>query len=122
MKGLPREARAVWAELVGRPSLEPDALRDALSAYRQQIQVEAERRELFDHALGLKVAGGCEALLGRWEELSEEGRTVAQAAVQYFLRQHDGEDDFESVTGFDDDAAVLNAALVQLGFDDLRLD
>ena len=122
MKGLPREARPIWAELTASPVSDVASLRAELADYRERIQGEAGRRELFDHARGLRVAESCAALLDRWGTLSGDDQRIAQAAVRYFLRQRDGEDDFESVTGFDDDAAVMNAALEHLGFDVLGID
>ncbi len=124
MKGLPREARGIWAELLEAPVAEVATLRDEVMGYRKKIEAEAVTRDLFDHELGLRLADSCGELLKRWDagSVPPEQRNVVQAAVRYFLRQRDGEDDFESVTGFDDDAAVINAVVAHLGFDDLSLD
>jgi uncharacterized membrane protein YkvA (DUF1232 family) len=41
-----------------------------------------------------------------------------QAAVEYYVFPEDGDGDFDSVSGLDDDAEVINAALFVLGQDD----
>jgi hypothetical protein len=42
-------------------------------------------------------------------------------ASRYFIRNHDVQDDTKSLLGFDDDTAVLNYVLVELGHGEMRI-
>ena len=45
-------------------------------------------------------------------------RRIVQAACEYYVFPEDGDGDFDSITGLDDDAEVVNAVLFVLGDED----
>lgn len=69
-----------------------------------------------------QVAAACLALLDATDDLSPEHRSWVQAACLYFAESDDGEADFDSIVGFDDDAEIVNHVCDRVGRTDLRIE
>jgi uncharacterized protein (UPF0147 family) len=54
-----------------------------------------------------------------WENIPEHARSWCRGMVRYFCVADDDEHDFFSPTGFEDDAAIMNACLRLAGREDL---
>lgn len=117
IQGIPREARGLWASLVGQRLSDETELRREIEAYAALIEKVAREKEFFDQRSARRLARISLRILDRWDELDEGDRQLAQAAIRYFLLSEDGDDDFESPTGFDDDDAVMGAVLRHLGLE-----
>ena len=83
------------------------------------IEKVALKKEFFDQTTARRLTRISLRVLDAWGELDEEARVLAQAAIRYFVVSEDGDDDFESPTGLDDDDAVMKAVLQHLGRADL---
>ena len=77
--------------------------------------------EFLDVALAEKIAKLLKDLLGNIEKYPKPKQRLIVGASRYFVRSHDAQADLSSLLGFDDDAAVLNYVLVELGHDELRI-
>jgi uncharacterized membrane protein YkvA (DUF1232 family) len=58
-------------------------------------------------------------LLQSFARLSEADQLIISAAIRYFIDSEDAQNDFAEPFGFDDDLAVLNAALLAVEREDL---
>ena len=122
METLPPEAREWWAELVQAAPLSHAELRAAVQAHVARARVEAAASGFVDLELAEGLGTALLSLLDRTVATDDpEAQRLAQAAVAYFALVDDGEDDFASLTGFDDDVAVFNAVAEALGHGDLRV-
>jgi uncharacterized membrane protein YkvA (DUF1232 family) len=117
IEGIPREARLLWKKLLEEPRVSDAALRREVEDYAKLIEKVAREKEFFDKTTATRLAALSLRLLGAWAELDGEQQRLAQAAIRYFVLSEDGDDDFESPTGFDDDHAVMTAVLRHLGKD-----
>ncbi|MEQ1568089.1 MAG: hypothetical protein ABMA64_20790 [Myxococcota bacterium] len=107
------DTRAVVRQLLEEPVGGPEVLWAAVDAARARI---AERSDpSADTALAEALADRCAAWLGRWGELDGGAQRLVQVAVRYFALDADGDDDWVSVFGFDDDREVLDAIARRLG-------
>ena len=61
------------------------------------------------------ICGAIDAVVGEWGSFTPEAQYWLRGAIQHFYHADDGEHDFHSVIGFDDDAQVLNACLQLAG-------
>ena len=117
---IPDQVRPLVDELLQAPLLPIGELRRQLSAHRRLILEATQSGEFVDLGLAEHVAEACVGLLdGLTEDTPEQQRRLVQLAVRYFVRADDAEGDLTSVSGFDDDAAVLNAVARQLGREEL---
>lgn len=118
------EARALVARLLAEEPLPLAELRRQVVAYRKTLAAAVAREERIDALLVEDMIDGCLALLD--EAAAEpdapdavEARRILHVACRYFVLEEDGEGDFDSLLGFDDDASVYNAAARALDRDDL---
>jgi hypothetical protein len=91
-------------------------------AHRKASHAAHDRDPLVDLDLSLAIAATCLALLDRWPSFTDAQRAHVQAACTWYAQTDDADDDFASLTGFDDDAQVLNHACAQLGLPELQVD
>lgn len=91
-----------------------EALRAALRAHLHRAEAAEQSNEFVDLPLARRLHGELSVALDDFEQLDEEQRRVLADAVAYFVRTDDDEDDLRSPIGFDDDAAVVEAALRKL--------
>lgn len=86
-----------------------------LEDYLKQIQKQAEKNKNIDLVLIDRMIKCFKALLKRFPFMNEDEKLVISAATRYFIDFADAQSDFDDVFGFDDDLAVLNAALLATG-------
>ncbi len=118
-KSIPREARGLWSKLLEEPMRSEAELLHEVEAYAKLIEKVGLEQEFFDQTTARQLTHVSLRLLETWDELDDEGRRLGQAAIRYFVLSEDGDDDFESPTGFDDDAAVMAAVLRHVGRESL---
>lgn len=61
------------------------------------------------------IADQLDAVVLDWQAFTPIGQYWMRGAMQYFVHSDDGEPDFASVIGFEDDSEVLNACLQFVG-------
>lgn len=118
--GIPAESFIDWAKLC-EEDLRPLAqLKSEVEAYAEHVKQTAETGQFVDLRTAEGIAASSMILLSRLGSApSTREHRLAQAAIRYFILEEDGEGDLNSVCGFDDDAEVMNAVLVELGHNDL---
>lgn len=117
LAGIPEAARPLWGELLAEPLRSLRELIREVRDYRRQLLERSQwLSEEVDLPLATKLADVLLRLLATLSEQSPEAtRRLAQAAVRYFVIEDDAMADQSSLAGFDDDAAVVNAVLRELG-------
>lgn len=86
-----------------------------------QVRMALEMNEFLDVAMAETIAKLLLDLLGSIESYPQPKQRLIVGASRYFVRSHDVQADLSSLLGFDDDAAVLNFVLVELGHGELRI-
>jgi uncharacterized membrane protein YkvA (DUF1232 family) len=119
LEGIPEAARALWIELVGEPLRPTRELERDVRDYGRRLGEQSRwRGDDVDLPLAAKLGQALVRLLGTLDDKSpERARRLVQAAVRYYVIEDDAFADQESLAGFDDDAAVINAVLRELGHD-----
>ncbi len=85
----------------------------------KKIIVESRNNSCIDVPLIERMVVVFKILLASFAKLSEGHQAVVSAAIRYFIDTEDAQSDFSEPFGFDDDLAVLNAALLAIGREDL---
>lgn len=121
LPGVPEEARELFAVLVSERPLTRASLEREVLGYIQLVRGERRAGRGVDARLADALAEASLALLEHLDDegCSDEHRRLIQAAVRYFVLEEDADGDFSSPSGFDDDAAVMNAVARHLGREDL---
>jgi len=96
-----------------------DYLDADLGAYLKKIVVESRSNSSIDIELIERMVRVFKKLLQSFAKLPEGHQVVVSAAIRYFIDTDDAQSDFAEPFGFDDDLAVLNAALIAIGREDL---
>ena len=118
LQAVPAEARATVTELLRQPRLSIDALRRQVREHTADYLEAARARDL-DTRLAQQIERRCISLLERVRQgVPAWQRRIVQAAAEYYVFPEDGDGDFDSVAGLDDDAEVVNAVLFVLGEED----
>ncbi|PKL48128.1 MAG: hypothetical protein CVV42_10740 [Candidatus Riflebacteria bacterium HGW-Riflebacteria-2] len=117
---LPESLRTVAARY-NQPldSATADYLRDELKSYRNQAAAESLKSSCIDIELVDRMVASLNKLLTDFNRFNDAEKMVISAAVRYFLDSEDAQLDFSDRFGFDDDLAVLNAALLAIGKEEL---
>jgi len=117
---LPESLRAVVARhYQPLDSATADYLRDELNDYRKKAAVESLKNVCIDIELVDRMIDTLKKLLTDFHRYSDVEKTVISAAARYFLDSEDVQQDFSDRFGFDDDLAVLNAALLAIDKEDM---
>jgi len=123
LRELPPESRPLFWKLFGRKLVGPGTLREELNTYVFLVKATAAAGSPLNHDLARNLARNLAALL---KELGDERQEFEQrlihAAVRYFIEDDDGQADFDSAEGYDDDIEILNAVAERLGREDLVID
>lgn len=114
--------RIAFARVFAAPASRPQELAARLAAHGQEIAEAAARNEFLDTRAAGVIAHALTAALDDWDRLAPAQMEVLQAAVGYFVLREDAEDDLDSVLGFEDDVAVVNACLRFLGRESLSIE
>lgn len=113
---LPESLRAIAARYnQSLDSATADYLCEELDAYRKIVAAESLKNPCIDLELVDRMIAALRVLLKDFHRFNDEEKTVISAASRYFLDSEDAQSDFSDRFGFDDDLAVLNAALLALG-------
>jgi len=96
-----------------------DYLVGELDSYMRRVRLESKKNAALNVALVERMVEVIKILLHDFSGFSDEDRMVISAATRYFLDSDDVHQDFNDLFGFDDDLAVLNAALLAIGREDL---
>jgi hypothetical protein len=80
---------------------------------------EARTRPSVNVRLAQAIYDCCKELVTNFETLPIHSRPWIKGAILYFAETTDGEPDFESFLGFEDDCEVLNACLQLANREDL---
>jgi uncharacterized membrane protein YkvA (DUF1232 family) len=97
-------------------------LRKQITAHLEQVQTALQQNEFIDLHLAEQLAAILSSLLDNLSGYPDRHRCLIAGAARYFVHSKDVQADFASVLGFDDDAAVLNYVLGQIGRNDLRVE
>ncbi|HAE39415.1 MAG TPA: hypothetical protein DCG57_12365 [Candidatus Riflebacteria bacterium] len=117
---LPESLRSVAARhSQSLDSATADYLRDELKAYRKQAAAESLKNNCIDIELVDRMVETLKRLLSDFNRFNEAEKMVISSATRYFLDSEDAQLDFSDRFGFDDDLAVLNAALLAIGKEDM---
>jgi len=117
----PDVAEAVRGYLA-EPIASIDILEDQVALYAKELESQADGGAVFDLEYALGLARQCENLLAAADTMVEEHRRLVQAATRYFCVAEDADGDFESLIGFDDDGALIEAVAQSIGRADLLED
>jgi len=90
-------------------------LREIVAQHRRRANAIASHDPFVDIAKAHAVADSCLRLLNAIPTLPEGSRKWVRAACLYFADRDDVDDDFDSITGFDDDAQVVNYVAIRVG-------
>lgn len=96
-----------------------DYLSGELDQYLKVVAGESRKNTCINLPLVERMVASLRRLLEEFAHFPDEDRMVISAAVRYFLDCEDEHQDFSDRFGFDDDLAVLNAALLAIGREDL---
>jgi uncharacterized membrane protein YkvA (DUF1232 family) len=102
------------------PALLPALMKD-VEQHVSQVRSALEANEFLDVAMAERIAKLLMELLGKIESYPQPKQRLIVGASRYFVRSQDAQADLSSLLGFDDDAAVLNYVLVELGHGELRI-
>ena len=105
----------------GAASLSPvDCLKQAKDHLQRAASLAASKPTV-NMALAKAIIEACEQVVADFDSLPPHSKAWLKGAMLYFAQTEDGEHDFDSFLGFDDDCEVLNACLELAGRDDLLL-
>lgn len=122
MQTIPAEMKDVLRSLTDQPQPSSDDLLAGLEDYTRRIDAEVRRRQDLDVNLAEEILRVYRRLLQQdWGDLDMQHRRIVAAGCSYYLHRGDGDDDLDSVFGFDDDARLLNQVLEVIGRSDLRV-
>ena len=91
-------------------------------AHAKQAEALSANNPLINMKLVQALMDSFEQVVRDFENLPNHSKAWLKGAILYFTRTEDGEHDFESVLGFEDDCEVVNACLELAGRDDLKVD
>ena len=100
-----------------RPVLDSAELSARIHAHMAAAVERAHTSPLVDLHTASAIHAACAQLLSEWPQLDPEQRLWTQAACLYFADPDEaqGEPDFDSIVGFDDDLDALNLCLARIG-------
>jgi uncharacterized membrane protein YkvA (DUF1232 family) len=120
LREAPVEARSLLAQLWESEVPAIEAMRTEVAAYRNSLAGLQARHEFLDAETARRIARQLDSLLA-WlgANPDQDAARLIHVAVRYFVEDDDGESDFDSPIGFDDDAEVVEAVARLLGLQEL---
>ena len=100
---------------------EIELLIQAISDHMQKIRDALRYNEFLDIQTAERISEILLTLLQRYPNYPKNKRAMIVGAARYFVFSNDAQSDLTSLLGFDDDVAVLNYVLDQIGHSDLRI-
>ncbi len=119
LESLPDRSRAVFGNLLENPQSGRENLLERVRDYLESLEEQQARAERLDLKTARLLGRKCIDMLEKTSADDEEGEKLIEAAVVYFVEYDDGEHDFHSPFGFDDDLEVVDAVARELGFTDV---
>jgi len=107
---------------IAEPLASADILEDGVTLYFKELESLAAEGAVIDLDFARTLANRCESLLADVDDMPEEHRRLVQAATRYFCVAEDTDGDVESLIGFDDDSAVIDAVARAIGRSDVLED
>ena len=98
------------------------ALRLEVRAHFHQLVALQAQSELVATDLAELLCTHLEELLDAAPSMSSEHRTTVVGAARYFISSHDAVPDDRACVGLDDDVAVFNHAVEQIGRSELEIE
>ncbi|MFZ2959440.1 MAG: hypothetical protein WA705_21340 [Candidatus Ozemobacteraceae bacterium] len=119
---IPRGARKLFVLLADPLSLTRiPSIKTELDAYLIKVRAFPIEQRKFDPVLVEHMGRVCYELLTIYSDLSEPHRALSIGAIRYFITENDAHEDLADPMGFDDDLAVLNAVVTDIGREDLAI-
>ena len=110
LEGIPPEAERIFSELLSEPPRTVEILSQEIAVFRESVHVRAQNNPFVQETFAISLCDQALELVRALDEHPGElHHRVVQAAVRYLLLAEDADEDFNSITGFDDDAEVLDA-------------
>ncbi len=123
LRELPPNSRQLFWDLFRRKLVGKTVLREELSTYVTLVKATAAAGGVVNEEVARDLARNLASLLKELNDgLGEFDQRLIHAAVHYFVEDDDGEADFDSYDGYEDDVEIFNAVAVRLGRDDLQMD
>lgn len=97
------------------------SLENAVDEHVEQIRTALTVNEFLDISTAEKIASTLKSLLSDIKIYPRNKQQLVVGAARYFVRSQDIHDDMRSLLGFDDDVAVLNFVLAELGHHEKRI-
>ncbi|OQA06536.1 MAG: hypothetical protein BWY66_01808 [bacterium ADurb.Bin374] len=112
---VPKKCRELFEKLAQVvPEEQLEELREAMRRHLQTAE-----RHLGPAPLNLQLIGrmttALDTALNAYGSLSETQRALLVGAIRYFVENEDAANDLDDPFGFDDDLAVINAVLFEIG-------
>ncbi len=101
---------------------ETPELQAQVLAHVTHIRDQLRTNEFLDIDLAERLADKLVQLLQGLAAYSQEDQRLIVGAARYFVSDDDAEPDTQSILGLDDDLAVFNYVVTQLGQPDLRIE
>lgn len=116
---VPRKCRDIFGKLaVSVPEESLSELRDGM-----RLHLQTAERHLGPAPMNLalieRMTAALETALNAYGSLSEAHRALLVGAIRYFKENDDAANDLDDPLGFDDDLAVINAVLIEIGLTQL---
>lgn len=92
----------------------PEMLAEDLQEYVAKIKIATKSNNNINFSLIEKMQLCFNTLLSEFSKFSQEEKLIVISAARYFIEVEDAKADLDDPFGFDDDLAVLNAALFAL--------
>ena len=108
-------------ELLDAPERSAADMKVLVQRHLRRVEAASSSDPFIDLGEAVKVAQACTALLNAYATLPPVNRGWVRAACLYFAESDDEDDDFESITGFDDDAEVVNHVAARVGLSRLSI-
>jgi uncharacterized membrane protein YkvA (DUF1232 family) len=87
----------------------------------EQALLAQARNSYVNASFAKAIADLVDSIVRDWDTWPPDAQYWLRGAIQYFVFSDDGEPDFASVIGFEDDAEVLNSCLRLIGRPDWQL-
>ena len=120
--GLEPKTAAFFHSLCQRlPETEVPALHLEIQNALQKMQEALSHNEFLDLTAANKIAETLTHLLMGYNRFPADQQALVVGAARYFIEKDDAEHDTDSILGLDDDIAVLNHVLDQIGYPDRKI-
>ena len=103
------------------PQEQISELKNKVTYHLELVRAELQPNEFIDIDLAEQIAQRIFQLLDQYATCPENKRRLIVGTARYFIQKQDVQADLTSIIGFDDDAAVLNYVLTELGKQDLKV-